>query len=155
MPKADSLKRNPPFDRWCYSAIDDCYGEERIPVLTTLYYKVCEGDDVRMGEALRIAQLAFEAGQQAHESPEPFYIRQTAAPEHLEPDTARQAWFHGALADAYGVAVRGRMKLSDRLWPRFTVDGQHKAILIEVWLQRPLEEGEPRWEMAEGDEHVD
>lgn len=54
------------FDRWCLTATDPNIPPldgHPIPVLTTLLHRVCQGDQARFQEALRLLQIAFEAGQ--------------------------------------------------------------------------------------------
>ncbi len=54
------------FDHWCLTAVDPNVPPldgHSIPLLTTLLHRVCHGDQARFHEALRIMQIAFEAGQ--------------------------------------------------------------------------------------------
>lgn len=67
----------------------------------------------------------------------PFYIRQTAEPEHTETVEARETWFKSALHDA---------KKEGASWPRFSFrETPVPMLLIECWAERPADEGPQRW----------
>lgn len=58
---------DPDFERWCYTATDDRHmiDGSPVPMLTTLIYRVCNGDAEKFGEALHIVRSAFDAGKRA------------------------------------------------------------------------------------------
>lgn len=52
----------PPFDRWTYLGRDP---DTHMPWITLLLHRVCDNDQAKFEEALRILRAAFAAGQQA------------------------------------------------------------------------------------------
>lgn len=53
------------FDDWMLAQIDDRTEMDGhpVPLLTTLLYKVCDGDKLRFEEAIYIIRKAYEGGQ--------------------------------------------------------------------------------------------
>lgn len=75
-------------------------------------------------------------------STEPIYIAQSFEAEHTASSDAAMQWWGQQLAEAR------EKNDAERLWPRFswTPEGtEPRGILIEVWDQKPAEEGAPRW----------
>ncbi len=66
-------------------------------------------------------------------SEEPEFVRQSNPDLTIE---QREAWIKD-------VCDRARMK--GLKWPRLTWDDTKQIMLLEVWRERPAEEGEPRW----------
>ena len=67
---------------------------------------------------------------------EPFFVAQTAEPEHLADP---QEWFRKCGEEA---AAKGGT------WPRYTVDrlgAPPTCLLFECWKERPEDPGEIRW----------
>lgn len=71
---------------------------------------------------------------------EPDYLAQTAEP--MTPDERRE-WFRSRAREAGAQGcVHGRMSVDDAENPTMA--------LVEAWKVRPSDEGEPRWQMVEG-----
>jgi hypothetical protein len=58
---------NPAFEHWCYTTTDDSalIDGRPVPLLTTLIYRVCNGDQDKFRDVLKALQAAFEAGQRS------------------------------------------------------------------------------------------
>ena len=72
-------------------------------------------------------------------TPEPFFVAQTAEPGHLKTTDAMREWMRQRLEEA---------QAQGGTWVRFTVPDDEDlptALLIEVWLERPEDQGAPRW----------
>lgn len=70
---------------------------------------------------------------------EPDYIAQTFEEKHLiDPKSARR-WFirQGQISHAQGCT-----------WPRMTVNEDQTGLLFEAWIERPKDQGEPRWQLS-------
>jgi hypothetical protein len=65
------------FDRWLYSAVDDRHmvDGKAVPLLTTLLYRVCDGDGRKFEDVTKALQAAFEAGLGKLQKPEEFPSR--------------------------------------------------------------------------------
>ena len=64
---------------------------------------------------------------------EPEFVRQSNSDLTIE---QREEWIKD---------VTGRSYMKGLRWPRLTWDDAKQIILIEVWRERPADEGEPRW----------
>lgn len=69
----------------------------------------------------------------------PFYIRQTAEPEHTATKQAREEWFRQCGLEAQDEGGK---------WPRYSWREEPvPMLLIEVWAAKPDDEGSQRWSL--------
>lgn len=67
----------------------------------------------------------------------PFYVRQTAEPEHTQSHESRQDWFRAAVDEARAEGAKSaRMSVREEPVP---------MLLVEAWAERPDDEGPQRW----------
>ena len=73
---------------------------------------------------------------------EPFYVVQTAEPEHTATTESRIAWFKHHSNQA---------KIEGATFPRYSLRNAPKLMLLfEAWKTQPKDQGAQRWALTEG-----
>jgi NTP pyrophosphatase (non-canonical NTP hydrolase) len=124
LPKGNDLPENEDFHRWAMGVTDVAIGlgeNQSVPMLTALYYRICNNDANKFNYLSKVLQLAFEAGQICELEPLTFARfarenkRRCTSPDGFGQDDLEDwdvsMWF-SALAGEAGEAIEPMLMLS-------------------------------------------